>query len=146
MTNNIACAVCDSQNVRRVHRKFAGRYGQNPVAVDGVEMYECDACGERFLTPEQARALSVAVKNQVRSELGLLSPEEIVEIRKKLGLSQSDLEHLLGLGSKVVTRWETGRVVQNKTADITLRLLDISPDNLTSLQKMLQRRPSKFYA
>ena len=97
-------------------------------------MYECAACGERFFTAEQAKAVSVAVKRQVRAEAGLLTPEEIVAIRQKLSLSQNDLEQLFGLGSKVVTRWETGRVVQSKAADVALRLLALDPANLKRLR------------
>jgi putative zinc finger/helix-turn-helix YgiT family protein len=74
------------------------------------------------------------VKRQARAEAGLLTPEEIVAIRQKLGLSQSELERLFGLGSKVVTRWETGRVVQGKTADVALRLLALDPANLRRLR------------
>ena len=62
------------------------------------------ACGERFFTPEQARAVSIATKNQVRQTQGLLSAEAIVEVRHRLGLSQTDLEELFGLGQKVVTQ------------------------------------------
>jgi len=97
-------------------------------------MYACATCGERFFTPDQAKAVSLAVKRQARAEAGLLTPEEIVAIRQKLGLSQSELERLFGLGSKVVTRWETGRVVQGKTADVALRLLALDPANLRRLR------------
>jgi HTH-type transcriptional regulator / antitoxin MqsA len=71
---------------------------------------------------------------QARVKAGLLTPEEIVAIRKKLGLSQSELERLFGLGSKVVTRWETGRVVQSRAADVALRLLALDPENLKRIQ------------
>ncbi len=97
-------------------------------------MYECASCGERFFTADQAKKVSLAVKRQARADAGLLSPEEIVAIRQKLELSQSELERLFGLGSKVVTRWETGRVVQNKAADVALRLLDLDPENLKRLR------------
>jgi len=97
-------------------------------------MYECSSCGERFFTPEQARAVSIATKNYVRQKQGLLSPEAIIGIRRRLQLSQTNLEKLFGLGPKVVTRWETGRVVQSKTADIALRLLDMDPPKVQKLR------------
>jgi HTH-type transcriptional regulator / antitoxin MqsA len=105
-----------------------------PISIPDAEMYECASCGERFFSPDQAKALSLSVKRQARIEAGLLIPEEIVAIRQKLGLSQSELERLFGLGSKVVTRWETGRVVQSKAADVALRLLALDPENLKRLR------------
>jgi HTH-type transcriptional regulator/antitoxin MqsA len=98
-------------------------------------MSECGKCGERFFTPEQARAVSIAVKNLVRKKLGLLSAQEIVRTRKALGLSQTELENLFGLGAKVVTRWESGRVVQTKAADVALRLLAADPDRVNELRR-----------
>jgi HTH-type transcriptional regulator / antitoxin MqsA len=130
----ITCAVCDSEKVKKVRRKFSATYNQAPISIPGAEMYQCATCGERFFTPDQARAVSLAVKRQARAEAGLLSPEEIVAIRQQLGLSQSELERLFGLGSKVVTRWETGRVVQSKAADVALRLLALDPENLKRLR------------
>lgn len=130
----ISCAVCDSEKVKRVRRKFSATYNQVPISIPNAEMYECTSCGERFFTPDQAKEVSLAVKRQARVGAGLLTPEEIVAIRQKLGLSQSELERLFGLGSKVVTRWETGRVVQSKTADVALRLLALDPENLKRLR------------
>ena len=130
-----SCAICDSEKTRRVRGDFPAKYNQTPVSVPNVEMYECADCGERFFTPEQARALSLAIKEQARNIAGLLSPEEIVAIRQKLELTQNDLEALFGLGSKVVTRWETGRVLQSRAADVALRLLAFDPRNLKKLRE-----------
>jgi HTH-type transcriptional regulator/antitoxin MqsA len=130
----ITCAVCNSEKVKKVRKKFSATYNQAPISIPDAEMCECATCGERFFTPDQAKAVSLAVKRQARVEAGLLTPEEIVAIRQKLGLSQSELERLFGLGSKVVTRWETGRVVQGKAADVALRLLALDPENLKRLR------------
>lgn len=135
MVSERRCAMCDSDNVRTVRRRFAAKYNQTPVTVPAAEMSECGKCGERFFTPEQARAVSIAVKNLVRKKLGLLSAEEIVRTRKALGLSQTGLESLFGLGAKVVTRWESGRVVQTKAADVALRLLAADPDRVNELRR-----------
>lgn len=140
--NKISCASCDSEKVKKVRRKYATSYNQVPIALENVEMYECSACGERFFTPEQARAVSIATKNQVRQAQGLLSAEEIIDIRRRLDLSQTDLEELFGLGPKVVTRWETGRVVQSKTADVALRLLAMDPEKVHRLRGKHRRVPA----
>jgi putative zinc finger/helix-turn-helix YgiT family protein len=133
--NNILCAVCSSEKVKQVNRDFEAKYNQTPVVIENAAMYECESCGERFFTSEQSRTISREVKNRVRQQFGLLSPEQIINIRHKLGLSQDALEQLFGLGAKVVTRWETGRVVQAKTADIALRLLSLEPSCLERLRR-----------
>ena len=137
VVNHILCAVCSSDRVVQVRRDYEANYNNVPVHVPKTAMCECKSCGERFFTPEQSRELSRQMKNRVREECGLLSPEEICSIRHKLDLSQEGLEQLFGLGPKVVTRWETGRVVQAKTADIALRLLAIEPRCLETLRREL---------
>ncbi len=69
-----------------------------------------------------------------------------MEIRKNLGLSQAELEELFGLGEKVVTRWENGRVIQGRTADVALRLLEMDRGMLPKLRKSLghSRQPKVF--
>ena len=135
------CPVCGTGTAKKVERKnYLARYNGEPVEVASVEAYRCDACGEDFLTPEQSHALSVAVKNEVRKKLGLLSPERTAAIREKAGLTQAQLEELLGQGPKVVVRWESGKVIQSKAADTVLRLLEREPDLVRDLREIQNQR------
>ncbi len=129
------CTVCGTGTAKKVKKRFQAKYNKESVEVSGVEMFHCGHCGEDFMTPGQSRAFAIAVKNEVRKRFGLLSPKEIVSIRKKLNLTQEQLEQLLGQGHKVVTRWESGKVVQTNTADLVLRFLDHTPDLLAFLMK-----------
>jgi putative zinc finger/helix-turn-helix YgiT family protein len=130
----MTCAACNSGKVKKVRDEFLARYNRALISIPDVELCECWSCGKRFFTADQVKAVSLAVKRLARVKAGLLAPEEIVDIRRKLRLSQSELERLFGLGSKVVTRWETGRVVQSKAADVALRLLALDPENLKRLR------------
>jgi putative zinc finger/helix-turn-helix YgiT family protein len=121
-------------------KNYPARYNGEPIVVPSVEAFHCDDCGEEFLTPEQTRAMSVAVKNEVRKKLGLLSPERIAAIREKAGLTQAQLEELLGQGPKVVVRWESGKVIQGKAADTVLRLLEREPEIVKDLQVIEKQR------
>ncbi len=64
--------------------------------------------------------------------------EQLIDIRKKKGLSQSDLGKLVGIDKRIISRYET-----NKTApsiDVAKKLadaLDISLDYLTGSNKSL---------
>jgi putative zinc finger/helix-turn-helix YgiT family protein len=135
------CPVCGTGTAKKVEKKnYPARYNGEPVEVASVEAFRCGDCGEEFLAPEQARAISVAVKNEVRKKLGLLPPERIAAIREKVGLTQAQLEERLGLGPKVVVRWESGKVIQGKAADTVLRLLEREPDLVKDLQDIERER------
>jgi putative transcriptional regulator len=135
------CPVCGTGTAKKVEkRNYSARYNGEPIVVPSVEAFHCDDCGEDFLTPEQTRAMSVAVKNEVRKKLGLLSPERIAAIREKAGLTQAQLEELLGQGPKVVVRWESGKVIQGKAADTVLRLLEREPEIVKDLQVIEKQR------
>ena len=130
------CAVCGRNSAYLVRRPFDAVYNQMPIRLDSVEMYECERCGESTFTPEQDKAVSNRVKSVARERLNLLPPETIVGIRKRCNLSQEELERLFGLGKKVVVRWEKGRVLQSKTADVLLRLMDRNPDIIDDIRKI----------
>ena len=132
----VICAVCGRDSARLTQRPYEGLYNQIPIRLDSVEMYDCAACGEAVFTPEQAAEVSRRVKAAARERLNLLSPESIVDIRKRCNLSQEELERLFGLGQKVVVRWEKGRVLQSKTADVLLRLLDRNPAIIEEMRQI----------
>jgi len=141
--DTIVCAVCSSESAHKVSETFSTSYDQIPVELSSVEMYSCDHCGEKFFTPDQSKQVSRMVRVAVRDRLGLLPPERIIEIRRKYGFSQDRLETLLSLGPKVVTRWETGRVLQTKQVDDLLRLIDKMPgviDFLREIREEADRR------
>ena len=132
----VTCEICGCDGARLVQRPFDSVYNQIPIRLDSVEMYECDRCGESVFTPEQSKEVSRKVKSLARERSGLLPPEEIVNIRTRSNLTQEELERLFGLGKKVVVRWERGRVLQSKTADVLLRLIDQNPGIVGEIRKI----------
>jgi len=89
---------------------------------------ECAGCGEAYLGIDEMEQLQKAAASQVRESRGLLQPDEIRSLRASLGLSQTGLEGLLGVGAKTVVRWEKGTVFQSATADRLMRLLRVMPE------------------
>lgn len=82
----------------------------------------------------ERRSLEDAVE-RVRAKLGLLSGDELREIRDGLGLTQAELAKQLGLGGNTISRWEANRVVQNKSLDLLLRLVRDVPAAATYLKR-----------
>lgn len=115
-----------------------GRYAFEPppevpggvIEIENATWLHCDACGEDILSPE----LDKAIDQQRYRRLGLLSPEDICHVRKKTGLSAVDMAHLLGVGDKTYTRWETGRSIQNKANDTLIRLIDMNAEQFGLLE------------
>jgi len=98
------------------------------VLVEGVEHGRCDVCGETYLTLDATERLQLEAVRLLREAHNLLSPQEIRDIRRSLGLSQAAFETVLGVGAKTVVRWEKGTVFQSATADRLMRLIRHMPD------------------
>jgi DNA-binding transcriptional regulator YiaG len=58
---------------------------------------------------------------------GLLTPAEIKGIREKFGWSQQNLADLAAFGVATVSRWEPGRLLQNKSSNKSLLALRDCP-------------------
>jgi len=113
------------------------------VRVPGVEHGRCVACGEEYFTLEGTRLLQREAIRRSKQARGLLSPEEIRELCRSLGMSQSRFEELLGVGPKTVVRWEKGTVYQSATADRLMRLIRVMPAVKHALASDLLIRASR---
>ena len=70
---------------------------------------------------------------KARSE-GLLEPEEIKRIRKKLGLTQAAAGELIGGGPRAFQKYETGDYLPSRAISSALALLDHDPKSLDVLR------------
>jgi putative zinc finger/helix-turn-helix YgiT family protein len=96
------------------------------LVLQNVERFRCVACGSEYFTPEQATESDRLMRQEYRVQTSLKGAD-VIRIRRKLGLSQAELEKKLGLGSKVVVRWETGKVRLPGPVNVLLRILDKHP-------------------
>lgn len=128
---SIQCYLCGGE-CPRVHKPRAVPVGARTVVIDD-EFYHCSACDESVYLGDMADAAFRRVAAQVRVEDGLLAPDDIVALRGKYGLTQAELERLIGAGEKTVVRWERGTVAQNRTADTLLRVLSAHPEVFAQL-------------
>lgn len=129
------CVSCGSDQFDLVHEDEVISVRGRKYTIPNAERHRCRSCGEEILTGEQAEQLDKQLVAMRRRSEGLLNPEQIKEIRERLGLSQLQLSRLLGAGDKTVARWECGMVIQNKMADDLLRLLGRNPANIYVLAK-----------
>jgi putative zinc finger/helix-turn-helix YgiT family protein len=128
-----ACAACGSTNTRSVFENHSFSYGEGSEAVSleaNIPVTSCNACGFEFLD-EFANELK---HEAVCMHLGVLSPKQIIALRKKYGLTRADFCRLTRIGEATLARWERGALIQNAAYDLYLRLLH-DPENLERLRR-----------
>ena len=84
-----------------------------------VRQARCRACAHEFLPWDAVGRQHAAVC----AALGVMSPEQIIRARKKLGMTQEQLAAASGFGIASIRRWETGATVPNASSDRLLRIV-----------------------
>ena len=95
----------------------AGKDAANLHAM--VEIHHCDQCGFEFTDERSSEARHEAVCRHSK----VMTPKEIVALRERYQLSQTDFAEVSGIGKASLARWETGLVIQNRSIDNFLYLL-----------------------
>ena len=83
----------------------------------------CKKCGAYLSSDIIEKENDINVYNAYKKKVGLLTTDEIKQIRTKRGWSQRTLARFLGIGEKDITRYENG-AVQTKSIDRMIRLVD----------------------
>lgn len=141
MTDFKTCFSC-SGPMSAVREKAEMSLGPRRAVIE-VDRYRCGACGEIFYTPDQMDAAQRSLARILREQEGLLAPEKIRAIRESFGLTQAQLEQLLGVGPKTVVRWERGTVFQSPPVDAILRLIEAVPGTFEFLAKRVGLEPQE---
>lgn len=88
------------------------------VNIPDLEIPTCRQCGEQVFTANIDDRIVAALRAQV----GLLTPQEIVQLRGKLEMTQQQLAEQLHVAQETISRWETGALIQSRAMDNLLRL------------------------
>ena len=88
------------------------------VHVPDLEVPTCRKCGEQIFTVGTDDRIVAALRTQV----GLLAPQEMQKRRAQLNMSQQGLAEQLGVAKETISRWETGAMIQSRAMDNLLRL------------------------
>ncbi len=96
--------------------KHDGRVYAFPIPA--LQVNECAACGEVLFTNVTDDQISQAL----REHLTLLSPQQIREALRTLGLRQKDLGDRIGVAPETISRWISGTHIQSRAMDNLMRL------------------------
>ncbi len=116
-----ACFECGG-TARAVEATRRVKVGRRSVPIVDAFM-QCDACGEEYYLPGQMERSQRRALQTLAAGTNALTPDEVRAAREGLGLTQVELERLLGVGPKTVVRWECGTVRPNAATDRLLRLV-----------------------
>ena len=126
--------MCGSPGLRTELVRNPFIYGVGPEAVElraDIPVHTCRQCDISF-TGEAAAALE---HEAVCRHLGVLTPDQIRELRVGYGMSRAAFARLTGFGEATLARWERREVIQNTSCDRYLRLLE-NPANVHRLQSL----------
>lgn len=139
MTTNPICPKTGAPMHRGV-RPMTLTYKEKSITFDMPGWY-CDDCEESIHTGKDMK-ISDRMLNRLkaRSE-GLLWPEEIRRIRKKLHLSQETAGLIIGGGPRAFQKYESGDLLPSRAVSSALVLLDHDPGSL----RILKRRHEELH-
>ena len=137
------CPICGEQHNLEVRTK------KNRITIRGTEVeydekyYKCtkyDDEESEFCDGKQNDENLLNARNAYRKKVGMLTSDEIIDIRKEYGLSQVELARLMGVGDVTIARYET-KAIQEPIYDNILKRIKIYP--LEALE-LLNYNKNKF--
>lgn len=132
------CEFCGSCQLacRQKTEQFEYGFGDHRVTLSAfVPVLHCLNCDEQY-TDQRAEQIR---NDAVCLHLGRLTPNDLKEMRNKLGYSQEKWAQLTGIGVASIKRWESGNQIQGTASDRYLRLLKV-PGVLDELRILVERR------
>lgn len=92
------------------------------VVLYGITQYKCPRCKETYAAiPNVAKLHRIIGTHICRERKALLTPEEVIFLRKDLHLKAKDLASTMGVTAPTVSRWENGKKDIGEVHDRLLR-------------------------
>lgn len=117
----IHCHFCGADAVSRHSSMETYQYKQQAYDVL-VDYSVCSQCGEETITTEQIHINEARTREAKKKLDGLLSCEEIRDIRTRLDLTQEEAAKVFGGGVNAFSKYERGEVTQSAAMDKLVRI------------------------
>ena len=115
------CYHCGKREVTSATTNYAAevRYDGrlHTFTIADLELPVCQACGERVFTEK----VDAQINDALRGHLNLLTPAQIRDGIKRMGMSQKDVATRLGIAEATLSRWLNETQIQSRTMDNLLR-------------------------
>ena len=137
------CPLCDKNHEVEERKRLTSIVLKGEEVTYEEKFYLCvnaDEDENEFETGLMTNENLLNARNAYRIKKGLLTSNEIIEIRERYGLSQVDLAKLLGWGEATISRYES-KAIQDEAYDTMLRLIK---DNPLKALEFLKKNSDKF--
>jgi HTH-type transcriptional regulator/antitoxin MqsA len=114
------------------------------ITVDMPGWY-CDQSEESIHTGADMKISDRALNRLKARTEGLLEPEDIKRIRKKLGLTQEAAGEIIGGGPRAFQKYETVDLLPSRAISSALLLLDSNPESLAVLDARQAKVPARSH-
>lgn len=134
----LQCPNCGKRSLSTVLETEKIIYGSGKDATEipvQLPVRTCGECGFQY-TDEEAEDIR---HDAVCRHLGLMTPGEIVALRKRYSMTRAEFADITRFGEASLARWETGQLIQNAANDQLLYLLSFE-SNVERLQKRQAQR------
>ena len=127
---NLQCEFCESLNVELVTYADDIDFKGLHLQLENLERHHCLECDYSFETMDvhdknlsKIRAKFADERGAIKKRNNLLSGEEILKIRKQLGLTQRGAAELFRGGANAFSKYENEEIVQTVAMDKLIRLV-----------------------
>lgn len=115
------CRQCGKQEVAMATIEYQAEVRHDgklhTFTIPQLEIPVCQACGARVFT----ESVDGQVNNALRAHLNLLTPDQIREGIKRVGLSQKEITSRLGIAEATLSRWLNETQIESRALDNLLR-------------------------
>lgn len=115
------CPECNKWAEYKIRTNLIKEYkGQEVNVVENIAY--CSVCGTDIFIEEIEEENLKRLYDKYRDVTGIVKPEDLINLRKKYGLSQRELGAILGWGKMTINRYERG-ALPNKSHSDLIKLL-----------------------
>jgi len=119
----VYCPECNEWVGYHIRTNIINEYrGKNVNVTENIAC--CEKCGNEIFVEEIEEENLKRLYDKYREVAGIIGPEEIINLRKKYGLSQRELGNLLGWGKMTINRYEEGSLPNRSHSDLLKLLYD----------------------
>ncbi len=118
--NGTPCPFCAKGILALRQLDFRVETPEEPsFTVPDVWVDECSDCHEKVFPPESSRY----IEQTIAEESEQLTPAELCAIRNALGVDQTEMSDILGLGGRTYHRWEKGTQYPSRSMGYYIRTI-----------------------
>lgn len=115
-TEKVYCSKCNEKNLYYIKRELRKEYKGKVVNIE-EDIPKCEKCDCDVFVPEIENENLKSLYKRYSELTGIITAEEIIDLRKKYDISQRELVSILGWGKMTINRYERGGLPNQSHSD-----------------------------